>query len=758
MRQAAQDPLSNGLRAAGASSGSAAAQWGRWRCVVKPRMIIRASASIAGPLHEKWPRGLMFGDEVEGRELNGWVQLRKGGFGLIRHPDFGVLLEQVGSQGAAKASSASSTTPSSKPSDFRLDLEALQGRWRHSVAKMGVLTVKGHDIIFDIGKRFSVQERPGGVLDMGGWLASPERSSGDRITWVKAGDSGELTCSWDRCLLTPVLFWGICDVKFDPQLPARQRVRVLELGDGRASKFSHHGSAITDTFDSKYCMHPVPIKRSVMVDNKKLTHDMFELAGATHLRPLTYAFPRCYSPELASQLISSLELGDGDAAVLKLCNRSRGAGVVVVSARTADSVLRRLLRPPQGAELQEWLQKRGRDAVQDNMEFSDMLEEHCLYWWSNECPVFVAERCCHSAPVPLDPGSKDVFDGTMRVAFALHRDGPPTDGGDGPFEISWLGGYWKLPQAASTAAGGSDAPEDLHDRIVSSFNSAEKRTAAVPAGHLQSVYDALTPFLPQIFDAGALGPELIASVYREQPVFHAFALSRSAASTRTYDLAKARKLFQKAKTIASDAIGEVAEGTDRGLHERSVLSYVERNLGVCSAMEGDWAEAHEYWERAIQLFPTNSTAIYLDGCYWQVTGNYQRGADSIRESIALDPDFRLAYIGLSECHLLNGEFQLAIEACEACLRRFPEASGAQLNIGQALYKMLLDAQEEEGTEDASRLAARAVKAFELARSKSPDQWSDAAEDMLKFCKADEAHRRKMIPRDAFVSKVYGWRP
>jgi len=217
--------------------------------------------------------------------------------------------------------------------------------------------------------------------------------------------------------------------------------------------------------------------------------------------------------------------------------------------------------------------------------------------------------------------------------------------------------------------------------------------------------------------------------------------------------------FEKAKNIVLGAAGGEAEGAERDLHERSVLSYVERNLGVCSAMAGHWAEAHEYWERAIRLFPTNSTSIYLDGCYWQVTGNYQRGVECIRESIALDPDFRLAYIGLSECYLLSGEFQLAVQACEACLRRFPEAAGAQLNIGQALYKVLQAGEElQQGTDEFRRTAARAVSAFELARSKTPDQWSSAAEDMLKFCQADEASRRKLTPQEVFVSRVYGWRP
>jgi len=733
-------------------------------------MVIRSAASLQSAPHANWPKGLGFGEEIEGRVDKGWVQLRTGGFALIRHPEQGPLLEEVRpeSEIQAKASAGSlapaagTGTPVQESAEFHLSVEALQGRWRHSVTKMGLLTVRDHDIVFDMGRSFRLEERPGGQIDMGGWLAQPERSSADKITWAKAGESGELSCTWERVTLTPVLFWGICDVKFDPQLPTDERVRVLELGDGRASKFSHHGSPITDAFESKFCMHPNPIKRSVLVDNKKLTHDMFVHVEAEHLRPPTFTYSRCYTQDLAERLISDLKLADGGAAVLKLCNRTRGAGVVVVTARTANKVLRRLLTPPAGADLLEWLRQEGPRAVAHNMVFSDMLQEHCLHWWSNECPVFVAERCCHSMPVPLEAGSEETFDGTMRVAFALHRDGPPEEGDrDGPFEISWLGGYWKLPQAASNAGGDLDAPEALHDRIVSSFNSAEKRTAPVPAEHLKAVFDALTPVLPRVFDMALIDGERVSLTYRDYPHFRAFAMSRVAATIRTYDVDKSRELFKQAKQVALDAIAKGGQGAKDDLHNQSVLSYVERNLGVCSAMEGNWTEAHQYWEQAIHLCPTNATAIYLDGCYWQVTRNYQRGIECILESIALDPDFRLAYLGLSECHLLNGDFQSAVEACEACLRRFPEAAGAQLNIGQALYKMLQTGHVNLGQEldgGAAQLAARAATALELAKSKAPDQWTQAAEGMLEFCRADEASRKAIPPHEVFVSKVYGWRP
>ena len=50
---------------------------------------------------------------------------------------------------------------------------------------------------------------------------------------------------------TEVNFWGICDIKYDPRNRKGERIRVLELGDGRSSCFSHHGRYIKEKFDSR---------------------------------------------------------------------------------------------------------------------------------------------------------------------------------------------------------------------------------------------------------------------------------------------------------------------------------------------------------------------------------------------------------------------------------------------------------------------------------------------------------------------------
>ena len=50
----------------------------------------------------------------------------------------------------------------------------------------------------------------------------------------------------------PAVFWGILDLKYDGSKPVLERVRVLETGDGRISKFSGDGAAIQELMKARY--------------------------------------------------------------------------------------------------------------------------------------------------------------------------------------------------------------------------------------------------------------------------------------------------------------------------------------------------------------------------------------------------------------------------------------------------------------------------------------------------------------------------
>lgn len=230
-----------------------------------------------------------------------------------------------------------------------------------------------------------------------------------------------------------------------------------------------------------------------------------------------------------------------------------------------------------------------------------------------------------------------------------------------------------------------------------------------------------------------------------------------AAAIRLSDMAKARGLLETARKTLPPLSGGSANTLVTELAERSALSYIERNVGVGFAIEGKWEEAGVHWRRAIRVCSTNATAHYLEGCYHQVNGDYSFGIICMQRSIVLDPDFRSAYIGLSNCYLLSADFAPAIEACEGCLCRFPDALAAQFNIGQAVYQLLW--RNSSALVDVVERTQAAIQALETARIQAPDLWTRQDDGMLRWFQLEDDVLRTKLPREAVhIWRVFGWRP
>ena len=179
----------------------------------------------------------------------------------------------------------------------------------------------------------------------------------DDLTEAPSGPSVDGEKSEKR---SPAVFWCILDLKYDPTVALEQRVKVLETGDGRSSKFSGYGAAIKENFKADKRLEET-LHRAVLVENKKLTHEFFVQSGYEHLMPRQMCFRRSYYDTLALDLIEGLGLrsaganGPERACVLKLCNRARGAGCIPIKAADLDVALERLLTLPENAE--EWLKE-----------------------------------------------------------------------------------------------------------------------------------------------------------------------------------------------------------------------------------------------------------------------------------------------------------------------------------------------------------------------------------------------------------------
>jgi len=520
---------------------------------------------------------------------------------------------------------------------------------------------------------------------------------------------------------TTVAFWGICDLKYDSSKPLRERLKVLELGDSLASQFSHHGRSIKTKFQKTYIIKD-SVKRQLLVDNKRIMHDAFVRCGLEELRPIQFLYPKEYDPSLAHRIRSDLKVSDEGFVVLKLINRSRGAGVVICPAAGLDKTLKLLLTLPTSPE--RWLTEHAPRALEDVLSGEGVLSEQQRHYWSNESPIFVAEELCYSEPVPMDTSSaaSEVFDGTMRVSYVLRRRTENKD----TFDIEWLGGYWKLPSASTECA--SSTVEHAHSRWLSSFNTEEKRTAIVSRDHLGDVYATLTPALTAVF-AEEFGYKELLHSYSHDQTFQAFCLCRFAASLRSsqLELDRCNRILRKARTIVP---------ASKALRGRTTLSYIERTQGVSRALLRDWAGARTHFDNALKLLPTNATAYYLKGRSLQEEGRHSAASDCFLRSLALDPDFRVPSMSLAESWARLGLYDRAVDACKACLHRQPDAPLAQFIMGHAIYQLLHKGDAGTRAEEIE-LRAKALASLNVAKKRWDDEglnkerWNGEDEEVVR---------------------------
>lgn len=557
----------------------------------------------------------------------------------------------------------------------------------------------------------------------------------------------------ERGELVPVVFWGICDLKYDSRLEPRERVKVTELGDGKSSRFSHHGEHIKEKFNSNFCLSADHFNCAVMIDNKKVQHDTFVECGFEHLRPSQFCYPRQYRRTLAEEIQRDLQVSTSDSVILKLVNRQRGAGVLACPVAELDATLKVLLTPPQDDALQDWLVRHRPEP--EALSFSgDLLDEQQRHYWANECPIFVVERLCHSEPMQSPNGpsngqsqSDEQFDGTMRVAFAIQRKAW------GALCIHWLGGYWKLPPLPM-AQDPQRLPE-VHGQIVSSFNTGEKRTAPVTEEQLRDVYAAVEPALTQVFDREGFNEKTIERMYGGHPTLCAFLLARAACTKRFCDQEKSMELLK----VAEEKVSE-ASATSKPLPISAVSSYIERARANNLVSFGTFSEGLACAEAAVNHWPTNATARYLQGVCLQERKQYASAVEHYLDACALDPDFRSPLIGLSYCWYWLGRYRDVICASDACLHRQPDSAHAHYNKAQAIYQMLCRGMWHTREQEAAELRQSGLEALMAAKREKPKEkmWLSMDDEVIKFFQLpfQEGLARPKQPENAWMQ--YGWRP
>eukprot|EP00747_Dinoflagellata_sp_TGD_P085259 gnl/TRDRNA2_/TRDRNA2_162823_c0_seq1.p1 gnl/TRDRNA2_/TRDRNA2_162823_c0~~gnl/TRDRNA2_/TRDRNA2_162823_c0_seq1.p1 ORF type:complete len:904 (-),score=152.34 gnl/TRDRNA2_/TRDRNA2_162823_c0_seq1:152-2863(-) len=516
-------------------------------------------------------------------------------------------------------------------------------------------------------------------------------------------------------------FWGIVDLKYDPRAPVLERVRVLETGDGRTSRFSGAGAELPKIFKERYRLEEhqgVAAKHAIVSANKKLTHDVMEKNGYEHIVPPQVCFPRAYSEGLADKIVKQLGVSNKELVVLKLCNRSRGAGVLPIEVARLDEVLREILVVPK--DIDQWFVEKkaiGWDASL-NLPYG-CWEEQVRHWWSNECPHFVVEKCCYSM-VTSDPSKNDGkgYDGTMRVVFVLRRklkltqfnftqtsDNPPMDQmTEEQLEVDWLGGYWKLPKEDVRST-------KIRERVISAARTGG--TAHIGVNHLHDVFCALGDSIQHLFGGQELSVSTLSSWYGDKPELAGYLIGRFAVASR--DISKCRRLMQIADSVAARA--------QDGIAKKCVMSFLARGWGVVEANTppSKWAAAKDKFHESISLAPWNATSLYLLGMSLLEIGDPENASEALYRAMLLDLDFKAPYIALSIAYLRLKRYAEAILCSMECLDRHAESPQCNYHIALACYQQALRVEAETSSptiaqkEESKRLRHRALHCLLEAR-------------------------------------------
>ncbi|CAE7399578.1 unnamed protein product [Symbiodinium pilosum] len=459
------------------------------------------------------------------------------------------------------------------------------------------------------------------------------------------------------------LFWGIVDLKYDAFKPVLDRIQVLETGDGRISKFSGDGAPIQKTFEAQYHLEEEDVELQTynfISKDKKLTHDLFDVTGFAHVIPTQVCFPRVYYAGIASHIAAELGVTENDLVVLKLCNRSRAAGVLIAPVHELDEVLQDILEPPE--DLEAWFRPRLQHlaGAAGDLVTKDSYEEHVRHWWANESPSFVA-----AAWTAAGSGASESL--------------TPED-----IQVDWLGGYWKLPHADMTS-------DHVRERLIS---QAKTGTAIVKRYILTEVYAVLGPALQQLFGAAEFTPERLKEQYKSQPELAAYLTARRAMTMSTPE--------QRLRDLR-DVEASIARFTSSPA-KSCVASFVHRAHGVLLARGSApdrWRDAQEHFAKALDSFPSNSNALFLLGMAALEMGLLESAVELMNKSLLLDPDFRAPYVNLGVAYLRQAAqisensqrqedlYLRVIEVSESCLARHPASPQCQYHIGVACTQLAL---------------------------------------------------------------------
>ena len=316
------------------------------------------------------------------------------------------------------------------------------------------------------------------------------------------------------------------------------------------------------------------IRANFIFSNKILTHRCFMNAGLIDSRPTTLIRPRQYHADLCAQIVA--ELPNSKQFVLKVPDKERGEGVIIVDKKGLDQYLKILLCPKEhfsnaSGDFANYLLK------ETGLPFRLLQKElsHINSWRSSDESEFMIEAYVPSKPVKKEG---NLYDGTMRVAFILICE-------EGNCRFIPMGAYWKLPPNPMVQGG------SLRESCVSSFSETHLLSALPQKADEKEVFRQLNVLLPLLFE-----------------------------DILQFD--------------AEEYIRQFPENNDEEKMRKSIQWLKLSNHYIT---RGELAIAHHYLECAEKLTPSHRSCYHQLGLYYHANKEYDKALSAFDSAIEKDP-------------------------------------------------------------------------------------------------------------------------
>jgi GT2 family glycosyltransferase/Flp pilus assembly protein TadD len=169
------------------------------------------------------------------------------------------------------------------------------------------------------------------------------------------------------------------------------------------------------------------------------------------------------------------------------------------------------------------------------------------------------------------------------------------------------------------------------------------------------------------------------------------------------------KLIAKGKEYYRLGIAKIEKSKGEG--EYNAL----RELAIQAAEIGEYAEAVNVWEKALELKSNDAVAFMNMGFAFLMMKQYEKAAEHSKKAMDLDPDFREAALNYSAAELIAGDVKKAISTLENILKNNTDYPPA---MGRLAAACMIDGRKEEGLRYLDRLITKGFDCSSMMEEQS----------------------------------------